>query len=405
MAKGDRRRKQRGEDRGENLPGIGETGSANPADSSPNADSTSSTSEQAQTSAGESAGHNITELSHAADPVPGTSRDELASSPADDGHAPAILADEPSQPASPGRDRPRGRLQESGQSGTMGGTASTDPNPAPMTKPVALTEVLANPTLSMRAIGAASTEPPATENTPTLPRPEFTSERPRAKTAERAEHPRNQQYPGNQNVASEVTSHSEPSYAMDTVAPRSRETIIIAILVLMLIVLGYDTYRLYNLNGIAPASSGTPVTSNATRPWVGVDNLRTQPFANGGQPVTTVHIVNSGREPAYDLRSNTVGSLRSSNTPPPEVPTQMGPPATTGLLLPNTGGNLTFFANTRALTAEEAGSVRSGQYVLWLAGRLDYKDAAGHRHLTTFRYRYNPAANSFVAAPQGNMAN
>ena len=73
--------------------------------------------------------------------------------------------------------------------------------------------------------------------------------------------------------------------------------------------------------------------------------------------------------------------------------------------MPNTGGKLTFFANTRALTAEEATNVKKGQYVLWLAGRLDYKDAAGHAHLTTFRYRYDPALNSFIAAPQGNSAN
>ena len=87
------------------------------------------------------------------------------------------------------------------------------------------------------------------------------------------------------------------------------------------------------------------------------------------------------------------------------MPAQKGQLAVTALLLPNVGGNLTFFANTRALTAEEAANVRSGQYVLWLAGRLDYRDAHGHPHLTTFRYRYNPALNSFMATPEGNTAN
>jgi hypothetical protein len=57
------------------------------------------------------------------------------------------------------------------------------------------------------------------------------------------------------------------------------------------------------------------------------------------------------------------------------------------------------------LTAEEAANVKKGQYVLWLAGRLDYKDAAGRPHLTTFRYHYDPTLNSFIAAPQGNSAN
>jgi hypothetical protein len=187
--------------------------------------------------------------------------------------------------------------------------------------------------------------------------------------------------------------------------------VLVALLLVMLIVLALDTYFTLRLKGISDrlaANAGKPAAAamvGGERPWVGVDSVRTAQFANGGQPVTTVHIVNSGREPAYDLRSNTVGSLRSSATSAPQLPAQKGPLATTGLLLPNTGGNLTFFANTRALTAQEAANVRSGQFVLWLAGRLDYKDSKGHPHLTTFRYRYNPQLNSFVAAPDGNAAN
>lgn len=189
----------------------------------------------------------------------------------------------------------------------------------------------------------------------------------------------------------------------------TREPVLLALLLVALIVLAFDTYFMLRLNGLSDRLAATKpaaaATATAERPWVGVDSIRTAAFANGGQPVTTVHIVNSGREPAYDLRSNTVGSLRSSATPAPQIPTQKGPLATTGMLLPNTGGNLTFFANTRALTSQEAASVRSGQFVLWLAGRLDYKDSKKHPHLTTFRYRYNPQLNSFIAAPDGNSAN
>jgi hypothetical protein len=57
------------------------------------------------------------------------------------------------------------------------------------------------------------------------------------------------------------------------------------------------------------------------------------------------------------------------------------------------------------LTAAEAGDVRNGKYVLWLAGRLDYRDKGKHVHTTTFRYRYNAALGSFVAAPNGNSIN
>ncbi len=203
-------------------------------------------------------------------------------------------------------------------------------------------------------------------------------------------------------------------HAAQATAPRqTNEPVLLALLLVVLLVLAFNTYFTLRLNGLSDrlgamgsnaAATATPVATGE-RPWVGVDSVKTAAFASGGQPVTTVHIVNSGREPAYDLRSNTVGSLRSAATAAPDVPAQPGPLATTGLLLPNTGGNLTFFANTRALTAEEANNVRSGQYVLWLAGRLDYKDSKGHPHLTTFRYRYDPAVGSFIAAPNGNVAN
>jgi hypothetical protein len=191
----------------------------------------------------------------------------------------------------------------------------------------------------------------------------------------------------------------------------TREPILLSLLLVALIVLALDTYFTIRLNGLSDrlsamaAKSAAMPAAAADRPWVGIDSITTAPFANGGQPITTVHIVNSGRAAASDLRSNTVGSMRSAATPAPEIPPKKGPLATTGLLLPNTGGKLTFFGNTRALTPQEAASVRSGQFVLWLAGRLDYKDAQGRAHLTTFRYRYDPTLNSFIAAPQGNSAN
>ena len=188
----------------------------------------------------------------------------------------------------------------------------------------------------------------------------------------------------------------------------TREPMLVALLLAALVVLVFDTYFTWRLNGLSDrlaVTSGSAAAVAAERPWVGVDSIKTSQFTNGGQPVTTVHIVNSGHEPAYDLRSNTAGSLRAATTPGPSVPAQKGQLAVTALLLPNVGGTLTVFANTRALTAEEAANVRSGQYVLWLAGRLDYRDAHGHPHLTTFRYRYNPALNSFMATPEGNTAN
>lgn len=226
-------------------------------------------------------------------------------------------------------------------------------------------------------------------------------------------------HPDDEDAASQIPPPNDPfAHPPEIAEPAyeherrwTNEPILVALLLVMLIVLGLDTYFTLRLKGLSDrlAATATKPVATATvggeRPWVGVDSIRTAQFANGGQPVTTVHIVNSGREPAYDLRSNTVGSLRSSTTPAPEIPKQKGPLATTGLLLPNTGGNLTFFANTRALTAQEAGNVRSGQFVLWLAGRLDYKDSKGHLHLTTFRYRYNPQLNAFIAAPDGNSAN
>jgi hypothetical protein len=186
--------------------------------------------------------------------------------------------------------------------------------------------------------------------------------------------------------------------------------VLLAILLVALLALATDGYLLVRLNGLshrvdALSPHKAAVATVDDRPWVGTDTITTANFSNGGQPVTTLHLVNSGRTPAIDLRSNTVGSLRTATAPPPDIPAKPGPLATTGMLLPNTGGKLTFFANTRALTAAEAASVRDGKYVLWLAGRLDYHDKAGHAHTTTFRYRYNPGLGSFVAAPNGNSIN
>jgi hypothetical protein len=189
------------------------------------------------------------------------------------------------------------------------------------------------------------------------------------------------------------------------------EPVLLALLLAALVVLAIDTYFTIRLNGLSDRLGAAAIKPTAAsiapatdRPWIGIGSIKTAPFANGGQPVTTVRFGNSGSEPAYDFRSNTVGSLRPSGSPPPDIPAQKGPVASAGVLVPNAEGVLTFFANTRALTADEAGRVRSGQLVLWLAGRLDYHDAQGKSHLTTFRYQYNPSLNSFVAAPQGNAA-
>jgi hypothetical protein len=234
-----------------------------------------------------------------------------------------------------------------------------------------------------------------------------------AQTGERSdkEHDgRSDDFVGAQDRAPEFVPHA-------SVAPPSarrvwtREPVLMALLLVGLIVLCFDTYFTIRLNGLsdrlnAMATKPTAIAAVTTeRPWVGPQSVKTEPFAAGGQPITTLHIVNSGRGPAMELRSNTVGSLRSSATPPPEIPSQMGPLANTAILFPNAGGDLTFFANTRALTADEVAGIQSGQYVLWLAGRLDYKDVKGKAHLTTFRYRYDPRLASFTATPDGNTAN
>ena len=284
--------------------------------------------------------------------------------------------------------------------------------PVAAEKPVALAQILSNPSFAARGKPAPRIQPrpePVAESAEpeqeTLPDSDSylpAATRPAETVVEQATPQFHAAYP---------PLHSYRPEAEDEPKRWTREPMLVALLLVALIMLAFNTYSTLRINGIADRISAigaqpTPVAAaGAERPWVGVDTIRTQPFASGGQPVTTVHIVNSGREPAYDLRSNTVGSLRSAATPAPDIPSQKGPLATTGLLLPNTGGNLTFFGNTRALTAEEAASVRSGQYILWLAGRLDYKDSKGRPHATMFRYRYDPNLNSFLAAPAGNMAN
>ncbi|HSC20055.1 MAG TPA: hypothetical protein VLC74_14205 [Rhizomicrobium sp.] len=283
---------------------------------------------------------------------------------------------------------------------------------------IALAEILVNPELA----GPTAVPTPAAKDLRTDALPNREAPKREERTAAPRERAAVQAAPVFDNAASEsppvesaasATHRSYPSDHLNSPPPDdrprwTREPMLVALLLAALLVLIFDTYFTWRLNGLSDRlamTSGSVAAAAAERPWVGVDSIKTTQFASGGQPVTTVHIVNSGHEPAYDLRSNTAGSLRAATTPGPSVPAQKGQLAVTALLLPNVGGNLTFFANTRALTAEEAANVRSGQYVLWLAGRLDYRDAHGHPHLTTFRYRYNPALNSFMATPDGNTAN
>jgi hypothetical protein len=297
-------------------------------------------------------------------------------------------------------------------SGSVSGDHSSAPASAsesePEKKPIALAQILANPSYVERLRPGTDANSPIQE--PRMERLEPNPE-PIGVNTSREEDVMSREPPNSPGDERAVPPADTRSQGAPVRARPTREPLIIALLLLALIVLAVDTYFTLRLNGLSDrlsalaAKSAAPVVTAADRPWVGVDTIETAQFANGGQPITTVHIVNSGRQPAYDLRSNTVGSLRAVATAPPQVPAQKGPLATTGMLMPNTGGKLTFFGNTRALTADEAANVKKGQYVLWLAGRLDYKDAAGHAHVTTFRYRYDPTLNSFIAAPQGNSAN
>jgi len=283
----------------------------------------------------------------------------------------------------------------------------------------ALAEVLANP-----AFANAPVQPTESDQAAPAESDLFSAESPQQQSPGFGRAPSASAYTpqeedvGDTQPAGEFGSGRTPSYGGTSAMAEPariregspREPVLIALLLVALVVLLVDTYFVMRLSGRVdrlsngnPTAAATPVSAD-NRPWVGVVTVTNQQFANGGQPVTTVRIVNSGHEPAYDLRSNTSGTLAPAATLAPKVPAQKGQLAMTALLLPNVGGTLTFFGNTRALTAEEAANVRSGQLVLWLAGRLDYKDSHGHPHLTTFRYRYNPAMNSFVATPEGNSA-
>jgi len=191
----------------------------------------------------------------------------------------------------------------------------------------------------------------------------------------------------------------------------TKEPILMALLLIGLLVLLGNTFFLIRMNGVADRVNAmtknlpAAVSAVADRPWVAIETVNTVDFTNGGSPVTTLYFINSGRTPARDFRSVTIGSLRAAKLPPPAVPSKPGPLTTTGVLLPNLLGKLVFFEKTRPLTAEEAANVRNGQYVLWLAGRLDYRDGQGNQHTTTFRYRYNPALGGFNATPDGNSVN
>ena len=211
---------------------------------------------------------------------------------------------------------PSGSNVAHGEDASLEPRAAGDSEPGP-TKPIALAQILANPSYSESLRASTQAIPPNPEAERVETPPETTSATPVYEESVASQEPA---------ISSDndqpIPAAADPVAMSNARIRPTREPVIIALLLVALIVLAVDTYFTLRLNGLSDrlsvlaAKSVAPVVTAADRPWVGVDTIETAQFANGGQPITTVHIVNSGRQPAYDLRSNTVGSLRACRNGP-----------------------------------------------------------------------------------------
>lgn len=115
-------------------------------------------------------------------------------------------------------------------------------------------------------------------------------------------------------------------------------------------------------------------------------------FARDRGPMVTVRIKNSGHTPAHDvvhimmvvvrefpLAAYPLPTLVPSNS---EYMTKFDLPPLNGLSTQN-------YTYWRALTPDQISGLQNASLAVYISGRIEYTDAFGEHHLTTYRYRHN----------------
>jgi hypothetical protein len=144
---------------------------------------------------------------------------------------------------------------------------------------------------------------------------------------------------------------------------------------------------------------------SADRPWLGLERVAfPRPVVNEPYRVDVV-VRNSGRAPALKLHGDFVGYVQVGDEPIPELMSLPDSFERHDVIMPNGVAVYRPFRGQPAPTEMTIKGIADGTVRLWVVGILDYEDSGGRPHSTRTRLLYEPRANVFAAAPDGNDAN
>jgi hypothetical protein len=159
-------------------------------------------------------------------------------------------------------------------------------------------------------------------------------------------------------------------------------------------------------SGQANAPAGTSSNANAAGPKVVVKSIMTAPFKEGNSIAAHVTLVNSGNAAATNVKAGITGTAIIQGDPEPAgMDALPAMPVSLPDMAPGATADLPP-VNDRIIADE--GDMRnfvSGQWVLWVMGRVEYDDANKQHHVSNFREYYDYGTNGYKAADKGNEAN
>jgi hypothetical protein len=162
-------------------------------------------------------------------------------------------------------------------------------------------------------------------------------------------------------------------------------------------------------NRIADESKAANVlTGEANRPWIGAVAVAVVPsIFEGKEAVTTISLSNSGKSPAYVIKTTCGTSIQPvSPTDPPYVITAIQ--AQTGsknVVVPGQQFGCPF--RSRAIPFSELARIKlsAGQYSFYVYGEILYRDVATQsEHTTRVCWVYNASVDAYVFCPTYNSA-
>jgi hypothetical protein len=140
-----------------------------------------------------------------------------------------------------------------------------------------------------------------------------------------------------------------------------------------------------------------------SRAWVGVVAADPGKFEIGKPLEVLVEIRNTGHSPALQARGRFKGAfLRKGETPGDLATTEID--STVTVLMPNSSFHYYPFSDQAALTPQTLESIFSGEILIWIVGRVEYKDASGQPRYSIYKLNYDIKEKGFSTAIDGTDA-